>query len=291
VGFGYRGELHVGDLVYLRNRDLDPTTGRFTTPDQLDGSPGTTTTANPYHYAANNPVAYVDPLGLYPSDGDIDGDLAEPDRSILDDLNVVAAAGFPFWLFNPWHRAVQLDLAAQVGGQIECPIPGGGPNGGVGRADVCTAIELWEVKYFGPLGLQSALDQLARYRAVDPRAPGHIVPPSTLTAAGVELFAFSPAPGVRLYMPVPWIRVLERDPVRADQFKEAVSEEFIKQLLVDAGALPDWATDGGGGFQLPHIELPHIDLPDVPSWVPGGALGGAIFLCIMFCIPDPLPII
>jgi len=106
-------------------------------------------------------------------------------------------------------------------------------------------------------------------------------------AAGVELFAFSPAPGVRLYMPVPWIRVLERDPVRADQFKEAVSEEFVKQVLIDAGALPD----SGGGFHLPDIHLPDIDLPPVPSWVPGGAWGAAIFLCIMFCIPDPLPVI
>jgi len=70
VGFGYRGELHVGDLIYLRNRDLDPATGRFTTVDPMPGVPGQTTAVNQYHYADNDPINQIDPLGLRPSDAD-----------------------------------------------------------------------------------------------------------------------------------------------------------------------------------------------------------------------------
>ena len=72
VGFGYRGELHVGDQVYLRNRDHAPTLGRFLTPDPLSGVAGTTTVVNGYAYAANDPIRNVDPLGLRPSDHGID---------------------------------------------------------------------------------------------------------------------------------------------------------------------------------------------------------------------------
>ena len=68
VGFGYRGELHVGDLIYLRHRDLDPTLGRFITTDPLGGVPGTTTFASQYHYAHNNPIGLTDRNGLRPED-------------------------------------------------------------------------------------------------------------------------------------------------------------------------------------------------------------------------------
>jgi len=65
---GYRGELHVGDLIHLRNRDYDPATGQFLTTDPLPGVEGTTTVANPYHYANNNPIRFIDPLGLQATD-------------------------------------------------------------------------------------------------------------------------------------------------------------------------------------------------------------------------------
>jgi len=68
--FGYRGEVTYADTIHLRNRDYDPHTGTFTTRDPLDGINGTTTVANPYHYADNEPVGLVDPLGLRPSDQD-----------------------------------------------------------------------------------------------------------------------------------------------------------------------------------------------------------------------------
>lgn len=77
---GFRGELLLGGLVHLRARDLDPSTGTFTSRDPVDGFAGTTTIANPYHYADNDPVGKVDPLGLYAlGDGAFDdGDLVIP---------------------------------------------------------------------------------------------------------------------------------------------------------------------------------------------------------------------
>jgi len=68
VWFGYRGEVHIDGLVHLRNRDYDPVTGTFTSPDPLDGVDGAPTVANVYHYSDNDPVNRVDPLGLRPSD-------------------------------------------------------------------------------------------------------------------------------------------------------------------------------------------------------------------------------
>lgn len=71
LAFGYRSELHTGAVVHLRNRDYDPATGLFLSPDPLDGVDGTTTVANPYHYTDNDPINKTDPLGLRPSDGSI----------------------------------------------------------------------------------------------------------------------------------------------------------------------------------------------------------------------------
>ncbi len=63
---GYRGEAHIDGLIHLRNRDYDPATGTFTSVDPLDGTSGSPTQTNPYHYADNDPVNRVDPLGLSP---------------------------------------------------------------------------------------------------------------------------------------------------------------------------------------------------------------------------------
>jgi RHS repeat-associated protein len=70
--FGYRGELDLDGLLYLRARDYDPSTGGFTTTDPLDGRPGDVTQTNPYPYAANDPVNQIDPLGEHPiADGEL----------------------------------------------------------------------------------------------------------------------------------------------------------------------------------------------------------------------------
>jgi RHS repeat-associated protein len=61
---GYLGEVDIDGLVWLRNRVYDPASRQFLSPDPLPGIPGLAVATNPYHYANNNPVGYVDPLGL-----------------------------------------------------------------------------------------------------------------------------------------------------------------------------------------------------------------------------------
>ena len=61
---GYLGELDLDGLVWLRNRVYDPESRQFLSPDPLPGMPGLPGAANPYAYANNNPIGFVDPLGL-----------------------------------------------------------------------------------------------------------------------------------------------------------------------------------------------------------------------------------
>lgn len=63
--FGYRGELSLGPLVYLRARSYDTVLGRFTTPDPLAFQPRQVPAASPYTYARNDPLNTTDPLGLF----------------------------------------------------------------------------------------------------------------------------------------------------------------------------------------------------------------------------------
>jgi RHS repeat-associated protein len=61
--FGYRGELALGPLIYLRARIYDAALGRFTTRDPVTPAPGSTLIANPYAYAGNDPLNFTDPTG------------------------------------------------------------------------------------------------------------------------------------------------------------------------------------------------------------------------------------
>ncbi|HMG42506.1 MAG TPA: RHS repeat-associated core domain-containing protein, partial [Acidimicrobiales bacterium] len=63
---GYRGELEVDGLLWLRNRAYDPSTRSFLSTDPQAATPGHPFAANPYHYAGNDPVGATDPLGLHP---------------------------------------------------------------------------------------------------------------------------------------------------------------------------------------------------------------------------------
>ena len=85
------GELVVGGLVWMGERLYDPASQMFTAPDPLDAPPGSMWEANPYDYAAGNPVGLSDPLGLNPvTDKDVVATLKAHDRK--------------GWLKNLWSR-------------------------------------------------------------------------------------------------------------------------------------------------------------------------------------------
>ncbi|MBD8058234.1 hypothetical protein IC607_04525 [Cellulomonas sp. JH27-2] len=140
---GYRGSLTLGDDVALTVRTFDPRTGQFLSTDPIDQPGGAAASTNEYAYAANDPVDRVDPLGLSPiSDGGVNG----------LDLSTSAALGTPsnpdVLEYSLQHFTVQLHFIFDVlpGTAMEVAIPGSGPNGGLGYADLVAGRLIWEVK-------------------------------------------------------------------------------------------------------------------------------------------------
>jgi RHS repeat-associated protein len=67
-GYGFTGEQEdpSAGLVFLRARYYDPATGRFISKDPFPGKMARPASFNPYLYAYNNPLGYIDPTGLDP---------------------------------------------------------------------------------------------------------------------------------------------------------------------------------------------------------------------------------
>ncbi len=85
AGPGYRGEVEFDGQSWLRNRVYEPATRSFLSPDAAPPVPGTASAANPYHYAASNPVGLSDPLGLRPITDEELGDYRDRmDRNLFE---------------------------------------------------------------------------------------------------------------------------------------------------------------------------------------------------------------
>lgn len=117
---GWRGELHIDGLTWLRNRAYDPNTRAFLTPDPLPAVPGTPTATNPYHYANNNPTNQLDPLGLRPmTDADLSAYREAHSQGFFD------RAGQ--WLGDNWEY---IAAGAMIVGGVALMFTGvGGPVG------------------------------------------------------------------------------------------------------------------------------------------------------------------
>jgi RHS repeat-associated protein len=87
VRLGYRGQIEFDGEIWLRNRTYDPASRSFQQPDPLAPVPGTASAANPYHYAANNPLGLSDPLGLRAvTDHELQAVRDRMDRGWADDV-------------------------------------------------------------------------------------------------------------------------------------------------------------------------------------------------------------
>jgi RHS repeat-associated protein len=119
VQLGYRGELAVDGLVWLRHRAYDPATRAFLTPDPLPAVAATACAGNPYHYAGNDPVNQQDPLGLRPV---TDTDLAaqKHDGGFL--------GGFGEWWDDNWEYVA---AGAMIVGGVGLTLTGVGGAAGI----------------------------------------------------------------------------------------------------------------------------------------------------------------
>ncbi|MEA3486083.1 MAG: RHS repeat-associated core domain-containing protein [Thermodesulfobacteriota bacterium] len=64
---GRFGVMEIGDIYYMRTRYYDPGTVRFLSRDTEWLGSGNMLEVNPYLYAFNNPLSYVDSLGTWPN--------------------------------------------------------------------------------------------------------------------------------------------------------------------------------------------------------------------------------
>jgi RHS repeat-associated protein len=117
---GFRGEIAFGSLTWLRNRVYDANTRGFLTPDPLLPVPGTPFSANPYHYAGNDPVGLADPLGLRPV---TDEDL----RKYRDQMSRDVWSKTTDWVGDNWEYIAAGALI--VGGVLVMATGVGGPLG------------------------------------------------------------------------------------------------------------------------------------------------------------------
>lgn len=106
------GSLSVAGLELLGARAYDPASASFLSIDPLEQAPVAPWAANPYSYAANNPVAYLDPSGLKPL---TDADLAAYN------------AEHRSWLANNWEYVV--GGAMVIAGGVAMATGFGGPAG------------------------------------------------------------------------------------------------------------------------------------------------------------------
>ncbi len=229
VGLGFRGELVVDGLVWLRARAYDPASRAFLTPDPLEPVLGTAFAANPYHYAGNDPVNQVDPLGLRPvTDAELAGEhdsggglFSKIGHGVLDVAGLVPGVGEVADLANAaWYTAEGDYTMAALSAAAAIPFAGWAATGakaaikGTAAAEKLTAKAVVE----GAQGAKRAPDFIAS-------ADGTVIPTSRARLEGGFRDAGFPSaptpksPGVEYTLPSgTHVRVMEpsgQAPLRA----------------------------------------------------------------------------
>ena len=135
---------------WLRERAYDPATRAFLSPDPLPAVPGTAYAANPYHYAGNDPVNNVDPLGLRPvTDAELAGEhdsggglLSSIGHGLLDVAGLVPVVGEAADLANAaWYTAEGDYTMAALSAAAAIPFAGWAATGAKGVIKGGAAVE------------------------------------------------------------------------------------------------------------------------------------------------------
>ena len=205
VGLGFRGELVVDGLVWLRARAYDPATRAFLSPDPLEAVLGTAFAANPYHYAGNDPVNQVDPLGLRPvTDAELAGEhdsggglFSKIGHGVLDVAGLVPGVGEVADLANAaWYTAEGDYTMAALSAAAAIPFAGWAATGAKAAIKGTAAAEKGASRPpNGRRGRPSALRQpgadRARSRAADRwrwQPDGMLVPQLGADTEGASTF-------------------------------------------------------------------------------------------------------
>jgi RHS repeat-associated protein len=155
---GYRGELEFAGDVWLRARVYEPASRSFLSPDPLPPIAGTAWEANPYSYAADNPIGFSDPLGLRPiTDAEIDAirerqiasnanrfgvmDLVHGALDVAGFIPVVGAAAD---VLNAGVYALEGDYA-NAALSLVASVPGIGDAAALGKVAMAVAVPLAKV--------------------------------------------------------------------------------------------------------------------------------------------------
>lgn len=126
LGFAGQYEMHTAKpLVYMRGRAYDPGTTQYLTVDPFTGLTG-----EPYAYAADNPINYVDPAGLYADEcsdetGAVTGSnesgssMSEPTAASKFDETELTSAGDPIEAIKAVAGVVNEFLVAKYLGTLD----------------------------------------------------------------------------------------------------------------------------------------------------------------------------
>jgi RHS repeat-associated protein len=174
---GYRGELEFAGQTWLRNRAYEPASRSFLQPDPLPPVPGTACAANPYHYAANNPVGLSDPLGLRPiSDAELQEHRDRMNRNVFEQVGHFVAEHKDYIIAGALVVGGGLLMATGVGGPVGMALIGAGVSAGMQK--FTTGEVNWkQVAADGAIGLvtggvgsgvATALGSSARLAATNP---------------------------------------------------------------------------------------------------------------------------
>ena len=114
---GYRGEITIDSLTYLRARNYDTKNGVFTSRDPLTGVAGTPVIASAYQYADNSPLTNTDPSGMSTISDDLYSTVVDGPEQRLSNIQVCGNYPSPTDVLDCVLQLNDRRPPRQIGGQ------------------------------------------------------------------------------------------------------------------------------------------------------------------------------